>query len=446
MRISSLLFPLGALVLDRVGFILAESVKTPQQYLNEAKVHLSAGRHSAAIESFSNAIEKDERNYNTYFRRGVLLLTLGKTDTALTDFSKVLELKPDHDQALLQRGKLLISEGSLEEGIQDLKKYTKSHPNDAEAAQLLTEAKELGTLLKSLPTLTKSQKWTEVIDVLSRVVQTSPRNVDFRLQRADAYLRNGDQEMAIGDLTRVTRMQPDRMGPRLQLAQIHMALGEPETALTHVKECLRSDPEHKECKKEFRGIKKLVKAIQKVEVAVQKKKWREAVNLLTAEDGVMAEVEKLGAKELKKKMYEFACQAHAELKKSDKAMHWCSKTLDIDENNLNALIYRAEAKMAAEDYEAAMRDFQKAHELDKQNQRIISGFQKAQSLQRQSSQKNYYKVLGVPRTATQREIKKAYRKLAQEWHPDTYRGELSEEDVVKKMSEINEAYQVLSDE
>ena len=53
--------------------------------------------------------------------------------------------------------------------------------------------------------------------------------------------------------------------------------------------------------------------------------------------------------------------------------------------------------------------------------------------------KDYYNLLGVPRTASQDEIKKAYRKLAHEFHPDKKHG--NEE----KFKEVNEAYQVLSD-
>jgi len=54
---------------------------------------------------------------------------------------------------------------------------------------------------------------------------------------------------------------------------------------------------------------------------------------------------------------------------------------------------------------------------------------------------DYYKILGVEKTATTDEIKKAYRKLALKYHPD--RGGDSE--TAKKFNEINEAYQVLSD-
>lgn len=56
--------------------------------------------------------------------------------------------------------------------------------------------------------------------------------------------------------------------------------------------------------------------------------------------------------------------------------------------------------------------------------------------------KNYYEILGVPEKATEDEIKKAYRKLALQWHPDKN----SSPDAEEKFKSITEAYEVLSDQ
>jgi len=57
--------------------------------------------------------------------------------------------------------------------------------------------------------------------------------------------------------------------------------------------------------------------------------------------------------------------------------------------------------------------------------------------------KDYYKILGVPRNASEQDIKKAYRKLAMQYHPDRNPGK--EEWANEKFKEINEAYGVLGD-
>ena len=56
--------------------------------------------------------------------------------------------------------------------------------------------------------------------------------------------------------------------------------------------------------------------------------------------------------------------------------------------------------------------------------------------------KDYYAVLGIPRTASPAEIKKAFRKLARQHHPDANTGDTAAE---RRFKEVNEANEVLSD-
>src|SRR6266849_51536 len=56
--------------------------------------------------------------------------------------------------------------------------------------------------------------------------------------------------------------------------------------------------------------------------------------------------------------------------------------------------------------------------------------------------KDYYDVLGVPRTATQKDISAAFRKLARKYHPDLNAGDKESE---ARFKELSEAHEVLSD-
>ena len=67
----------------------------------------------------------------------------------------------------------------------------------------------------------------------------------------------------------------------------------------------------------------------------------------------------------------------------------------------------------------------------------------ADEVRREWFDKDYYQVLGVPKNASAAEIKKAYRKLAQQHHPDANPGN---KDAEERFKEISAAYDVLGDE
>merc|ERR1712181_92407 len=122
----------------------------------------------------------------------------------------------------------------------------------------------------------------------------------------------------------------------------------------------------------------------------------------------------------------------------------CTEAIRIDDQP-RLYCERAEAYLAEDMYDEAINDYRAALERDEGFSRAKDGMAKAQKLQKQAGKRDYYKILGVKRTATEKEIKKAYKKLAMQWHPDKFQEEEDKKAAEKKFMDIAAAKEVLTD-
>ena len=130
-----------------------------------------------------------------------------------------------------------------------------------------------------------------------------------------------------------------------------------------------------------------------------------------------------------------------------KATPFCIESLNQDPQSLPGLLHQAESLLETEDYEAAISSLNAAKEHHPSaSQRIQPLLQKAHTLLKRSKTKDYYKVLNVANDADELAIKRAYRRMTKQHHPDKAVTQgIEREQAQKKMAEINEAYEVLSD-
>jgi DnaJ family protein C protein 7 len=115
----------------------------------------------------------------------------------------------------------------------------------------------------------------------------------------------------------------------------------------------------------------------------------------------------------------------SKLKKNEDALRCLNKAVQFNPKYAKAFYKRGEINQALENHEEALRDFQTASNLDPKEFNAEARIKDAQKKAKEAAKKDYYKILGVDKKATDDDIKKAYRKLALKWHPD--RNQESEE-------------------
>ena len=246
----------------------------------------------------------------------------------------------------------------------------------------------------------------------------------------------------------------------LRLANLlFYSLNDVESALNSIKKCLHQDPENKVFKREFRILKTASKQLSQVHSFIDGQQWHQAINILV-NDGLLSQIKSshnLLKKEstlksnspsrLLSQLEEWACQSYANIKKSDLAHRHCSSALDLNPESIPSLLAKSQLLLNEEAYDQAIQLLSKANDLTGgQNHQVRSQLDKANRLLRQSKKRDYYKILGVPRDADAKTVRKAYRDASKKYHPDKYRGDLDADAVSRKMAEINSAYEVLSNE
>ncbi|KAI7895704.1 uncharacterized protein EV154DRAFT_494661 [Mucor mucedo] len=437
--------------------------KSTQEYLTEGNAYLTGGKYNEALTSFDAAIRQEPDNYLSYFKRATAYLSLGRHHAAVDDFSTILNLKPDFDNAYLQRARIYTQEGHFDLALHDLNKYLENHVSDKKAQTMLHAVQSAQEAMRKARIEKSEENYEECITLTTAVSRTCPLLAEARLLRAQCHVGKGEIDEAAGDYARAAQLNPSDADILLILSKINFyLLNEPQGALTHVKQCLHYDPEQKECKKLFRQIKKINKELASIETDIQSKRWATAANHLIGtanRQGLLQDIDlELEAletqlalrtplpKRLHATCYRLACQLYGQQGKDDTLIQkWCTLALAEKEDG-ESLLYRGGAYLRQKEYEDAVRDLEKAHTmLGRSDGRARTLLQQAQQKLKQSKKIDYYKLLDVSPNADTREIKKAYRKKAHEWHPDKYSGDLDKEKVERKMADINQAYAVLSD-
>lgn len=415
---------------------------------------LAGGRTADALSVFSSAIEKDKNNYLTYFKRATTYLAMSRHSAALSDLNTVLSIKPDFTSAVSQRGKVMSSLGQWDAAMKDLQ-----HERDSKT--VLAGIKAARKSAASAGTYHSQGNANKCVEEATAALAVASASPSLRLLRARCLVMQGEVEEAIGDLVFAARLNPSDAEIQMLSANLFFfGLADEDRGIQQLKACLHYDPDAKACKQSFRKLKSLRKAISSVRTAKDARTWTTAKKSLKGSGdspGVIAQLHEerdrlisegiLNAKlrlQMDAELSEIACEVFAETKESA-AMKFCDEALVSNPNSITSLRAKATILTKDERFEEALETLKAAQQAaGGQDRPIQEQFQKVQRLLKLSKQKDYYKVLGVARDADTKTIKKSYRTLTKEFHPDRYRGDLPKEQVIKKIEGINEAYEVLT--
>lgn len=243
--------------------------------ISSAKSHLASGSPRDALLYFDAAVSRDPKNYLTIFQRGAAYLSLGRNHQALTDLNHVLDLKPGFESALLQRarvkGKLADWNGALDDFQAAGKKSSSEYQEFLEARDAAASAQKAE----------KQNDWETCVEQANVAVLKASSSAGLRKTRSHCRFEKGEIEEGIGDLAHLLQISPGLLEPHLQMSSLFFyALADRERGLAQIRKCLHSDPESKECNRLYKRERKMGKELDKLQEAMDSRKFSTAVNLL----------------------------------------------------------------------------------------------------------------------------------------------------------------------
>jgi len=131
----------------------------------------------------------------------------------------------------------------------------------------------------------------------------------------------------------------------------------------------------------------------------------------------------------------------------DEGLTLVNRAVELNPSYLKALLHRAQLHKTKEMFNEAVSDYEAAQKLDPRNTQYRKYIQDMKLAAKKALRKDYYKVLGVDKNASQDEVKKAYKKRALIHHPDRHSSasESVQKEQEKQFKELGQAYEILSD-
>ncbi|KEG14834.1 putative DNA-J protein [Trypanosoma grayi] len=469
-QLRLLLFTLLAIVIIAPGSGVSSS--TPDDdgtkkllLLGDAELRQGRSHYQEALAKYTEALAHNPNSIRGLYSRAELLSMMRQREACMQDLDRLLQLDGKHHRGLALRSSLHAQGGHLQESIRDveslisvyktMKKSSKVAEYEGKLQKLRDYAstwlplrKKLDAARHSSGTVTHSEYETCVVVLHDMIREFAKDNVELRLQRAECALACGDNLAASEELKYVVQKEPQNLGAVALGARAFRALGALDQARAELRRCLSLDPEYAACAHLHKLVREQIRVTSGVTKALEAKEFQNALKQIDAAEKLEEDPP------YKDQLLRWRCDAAVGLRDTETGLRVCDTVMQrLGEENPAAFdvhLQKVELYLMEDDLNRAEEQLRHAQRLQPNHAHVREYMQKIENLKRAGARKDYYKILGVKKTASATEIRRAYRHLAKTLHPDKLRSQkLSQKERQKadeRFRDINEAKEILLDD
>ncbi|XP_015687705.1 dnaJ homolog subfamily C member 7 isoform X1 [Protobothrops mucrosquamatus] len=401
--------------------------------------------YNEAYNYYTKAIDTCPSNASYYGNRAATLMMLGKFREALGDAQQSVRMDDSFLRGHLREGKCHLSLGNAMAASRCFQRVLELDHKNAQAEQELKSAKTVLEYEKIAEVDFEKRDFRKVVFCMDRALEFAPACHRFKILKAECLAllgRYSEAQSVISDILRIDATNADALYVRGLCLYYEDCI---EKAVQFFVQALKMAPDHDKACLACRNAKALKAKKDDGNKAFKEGNYKLAFTLYTEALAIDPNNRKTNAK-LYCNRGTVNSKVSAQLGKLCEAIGDCTNAIKLDDTYIKAYLRRAQCYMDTEQHEDAVRDYEKVYQTEKtkEHKQLLKN---AQMELKKSKRKDYYKILGVDKNASEDEIKKAYRKRALMHHPDRHSGASAEiqKEEEKKFKEVGEAFTILSD-
>eukprot|EP00898_Chlorokybus_atmophyticus_P007969 jgi/Chlat1/8173/Chrsp76S07619 len=426
----------------------AQRVAEAEAFKTQGNEHYKNGRYHEAMEAYGEAITLMPNEAAYHGNRAAAALMLRRFSEAAAGCIQATTLDPTYTRGYARAGKAYLAMGLVDQARSQYREALRRDPGNRTLAVEAQQAEAVATMLQTGEAALDSNP-DRALSLAENALTHAPASERLLMIKCKALLRKERYPDAVAASRDLTWHGDANASEVLVIrGEALYRSGNMPLAQRIFEEALRRDPDSTACRIGLKRVRQLNQLKESGNAAFKNARWQEAFDCYTSALAVDPSLKS-------DFMATVACNraaAASKLGNHKQAVEDCDMAIACNPDFVKAFLRRAAAKTALDQFDDAVRDYDKVKQLDPSTPNISQMLKDAQLALKKSKRVDYYKILEIDKTATDADIKKAYRKQALRWHPDKQSANNKEtndtddqEKADKMFKLIGEANAVLSD-
>uniref|UniRef100_A0A182PZF8 J domain-containing protein n=1 Tax=Anopheles farauti TaxID=69004 RepID=A0A182PZF8_9DIPT len=408
---------------------------------NSGNEEYKSKRYEAALRLYSEAIHLSPETPAYYGNRSACYMMLGDYRSALNDANTAIKKDDKFEKGYIRKAKCSLMLGDVIGTEQAIQNCLNLNAASTALRDEIVNLKQLRDFNEKAANSYDKKDYRTCLYHCDNAIKIAPGSIQNKLLKAEclAMLERFDEASNIA----ISIMQSHSTNAdAIYVRGLTLYYGDNlDKGLLHFERAVMLDPDHKKAKAMRQKAKQLKEKKETGNEQFKSGNYRQA--LVTYSEALEVDSQN---KDICSKLYYNRALVNSKLDNLREAISDCTSALSLNERYMKPLLQRAKLYYKMENFEEAVKDYEKALKTDRSPE-VKNLLKDAKFQLKKSKRKDYYKILGVTKQATEDEIKKAYRKRALVHHPDRHTNSTDEEkkEQERKFKELGEAYAVLSD-